>query len=67
MSNHADFKVLRHTRAHTYLIFQSVMHDSHDSGIGMNSGMIPLFTGIRIGNKACEIPWNGNQNQTFGI
>ncbi len=38
----------------------SVMHDS-DSGIGIDSGIITLLTGIGIGIKHLENSWNRNQ------
>ena len=48
------------------------MHDSN-SGIGINSGMIPIFAGIGIGIgigiKNNQIKWNRNwnRNQTFEL
>ncbi len=45
-------------------VFQSVMHDS-DSGIGIDSGIIPILTGIGIGIgiKQLEKSWNRNRNR----
>ncbi len=41
-----------------------VMHDS-DSGIGIDSGITPIFTGIRIGIKNIKKLWNLNRNQEY--
>ncbi len=45
---------------------EAVMHDS-DSGIRIDSGMIPLLTGIGIGIKRLENSWNRNRNQAFRV
>ena len=39
------------------------MHDS-DSGIRIDSGMIPFYAGIGIGIKNIKIEWNRNQQKT---
>ena len=60
-------KAQRHTRNSTMSLvsktcFPAVMHDS-DSGIGIDSGIIALLTGIGIGIKHLENSWNRNRNQ----
>ena len=39
------------------------MHDS-DSGIGINSGMIPIFAEIGIGIKNIKIKWNWLESES---